>query len=159
MLHVHGDEDDLISFQIDFDMALFHFTQLVTKQPTNWEALIRLIEILRRTGNISNFQKYLTRAEEHCDNPKKETKFAYCLGLYHWYSGNLNSALRNFNVARQDLTLGQKALYNMIEICLNPEDEMLTEHFTESDDSEYKDSRTMALKTGIELLHCKNFQK
>ncbi|KAJ8941157.1 hypothetical protein NQ318_004277 [Aromia moschata] len=45
---------DIAFRKIDFDMALFHFTQLVTKQPTNWEALIRLIEILRRTGNIAD---------------------------------------------------------------------------------------------------------
>lgn len=129
-------------------MALFHFTQLVTKQPTNWEALIRLIEILRRTGNISDCPDYLKSAEKHCESPRKETKFLYCLGLYQWYSGNLNSALRNFNAARQDLTFGQKALYSMIEICLSPDDEMLTEQFTENDDIEYKDSRSMALKTG-----------
>lgn len=133
-------------------MAVFHFTQLVTKQPTNWEALIRLIEVLRRTGNISDCPEYLKTAEKHCTNVKKETKLSYCLGLYQWYSGNLNSALRNFNVARQDLTLGRKALYNMIEICLNPDDEMLTEQFSENEDIEYKDSRTMALKTGTIFL-------
>lgn len=36
----------------------------------------------------------------------------------------------------------------MIEICLNPEDEMLGDQFFDGDDSEYRDSRTMALKTG-----------
>lgn len=36
----------------------------------------------------------------------------------------------------------------MIEICLNPDDEMLGDQFFDGDDTEYRDSRTMALKTG-----------
>lgn len=74
--------------------------------------------------------------------------FCYCTALYQWYSGNLNAALRNFNNARLDTEWGKKAICNMIEICLNPEDEMLGDQFFDGDDSEYRDSRTMALKTG-----------
>lgn len=40
----------------------------------------------------------------------------------------------------------------MIEICLFPDDEIFTEQFIENDDNEYKDSRAMALKTGIQLI-------
>ncbi|KAJ8941156.1 hypothetical protein NQ318_004276 [Aromia moschata] len=40
----------------------------------------------------------------------------------------------------------------MIEICLNPDDEMLGDQFMESDDIEYRDSRSMALKTADRLL-------
>lgn len=73
----------------------------------------------------------------------------YCKALHQWYSGNLNSALMNFNNVRQDPVLGQEAIYNMIEICLNPNDEMLGDHFNDFIDSEYSDSRSMALKTGM----------
>lgn len=79
------------------------------------------------------------------------TKFsglAYCTGLYEWYSGNPNAALRHFNNARQDVEWGQQAIYNMIEICLNPEDEMLGDAFDTIEDVEYRDSRSMALRTG-----------
>lgn len=38
----------------------------------------------------------------------------------------------------------------MIEICLNPDDEVLGEQFVD-DDLEYRDSRSMALKTGMYL--------
>lgn len=133
-------------------MALFHFTQLITKQPTNWEALIRLIEILRRTGNIQDCPEYINAAKQNCENPLKETKFLFCKAMYEWYSGNLNNALKNFNNARQDPQFGQLAIYNMIEICLNPDDEMFAEQFSDSDDIEYRDSRTMALKTADRLL-------
>lgn len=54
----------------------------------------------------------------------------------------------NFNNARQDPEWGQEAIQNMIEICLNPNNEMLGDQFTDFVDREYNDSRSMALKTG-----------
>ena len=133
-------------------MALFHFTQLITKQPTNWAALVRLVEIMRRTGNLNDFPEYLASAEKATANPVKDQGYLYSTALYQWYSGNLNGALRNFNLARQDPEWGQQALCNMIEICLNPDDEMLGDQFMDSEDIEYRDSRSMALKTADRLL-------
>lgn len=133
-------------------MALFHFTQLITKQPTNWTALVLLVEVMRRTGNLNDFSEYLTNAEKNITNPTKDTGFLFCTALHQWYSGNLNGALRNFNLARQDPHWGLQALYNMIEICLNPDDEMLGDQFMDSEDIEYRDSRSMALKTADRLL-------
>lgn len=133
-------------------MALFHFTQLLTKQPTNWTALVRLVEIMRRTGNLNEFPDYLVNAERDTANPSKDPGLLFCKALFQWYSGNLNGALRNFNLARQDPKWGQQALCNMIEICLNPDDEMLGDQFMDTEDIEYRDSRSMALKTSDRLL-------
>ncbi|KRT82678.1 Anaphase-promoting complex subunit 3 protein [Oryctes borbonicus] len=143
---------DIAFRKIDFDMAVHHFTQLLSKQPTNWRALVRFIEIMRRTGNLQGVLKYIEHAEKLCSSPNKDSGFCYCLGLYQWYSGNLNGALRNFNVARQSPEWSKLAIYNMIEICLNPEDEILGDQFIDVDDIEYRDSRSMALKTAERLL-------
>lgn len=139
-----------ISFRkVDFDMAVFHFTQLVNKQPTNWVALVRLVEVLRRTGNLGETSQYLKQAEQFSENNREPGLF-YCTALYQWYTGNLNSALRNFNQARQDPDWGADAIINMIEICLNPDDDMFGDQFNvDVDDFDYRDSRTMAIKTGI----------
>lgn len=102
---------------------------------------------MRRTGGLSEVPPYLKQAEEACDKPK-DPGLCYCQGLYDWYSGNPNTALRFFNNARQDSEWGQQALYNMIEICLYPDDEMVGNETFDMDDSEYRDSRTMALQTG-----------
>lgn len=152
-------------------MAIYHFTQLLSKQPTNWRALMKFIEIMRRTGNLQDVLKYIEQAEKLCSSSSKNpgskcrniyialnhllfhcTGFCYCVALYQWYSGNLNGALRNFNIARQNSDWHRPAIYNMIEICLNPEDEIMGEQFIDIDDIEYRDSRSMALKTGTELL-------
>lgn len=132
-------------------MAIYHFTQLVTRSTINWETFSRFIEIMRRTGNLKDVQQYLESAEKKSRDPK-EPGLCYCRALYQWYSGNFNGALMNFNSARQDPEWGERAIYNMIEICLNPNDEMLGDQLMESYDSEYKDSRTMALKMGTSIV-------
>lgn len=49
-------------------------------------------------------------------------RLQYCNFLSR-YTGEPNDALRHFNKARKDNDWGQNAVYNMIEICLNPDNE------------------------------------
>ena len=84
---------------------------------------------------------------------KAEAGFYYCSGLLDWRTGRLSSALRNFNAARRDPEWGQQAIYNMIEICLDPDDDStLSSEIFNDDDNEVEDSRSMALKTAQRLL-------
>ncbi len=80
----------------------------------------------------------------------------FCRGLYEWYAGNPNDALKLFNKARKDSEWGQRAIYSMIEICLNPDNQMLGGEVFESVDSdvhaESRDSQEMALRTADKLL-------
>ena len=78
---------------------------------------------------------------------------SYCKGLYEWYTGNPNGALRYFNNARRDSEWGQQSIFNMIEICLNPDGDLPNENSTEQfEESEFKESRMMAFKTAERLL-------
>lgn len=79
----------------------------------------------------------------------------YCKGLYEWYNGNPNGALRFFNYARQDVEWGKQSIFNMIDICLNPEGDLPQELSTtdHADDPELVTSRGMALKTAQRLLN------
>ena len=45
--------------------------------------------------------------------------------LYLRYTGEPNDGLRHFNKARKDSDWGQNAVYNMIEICLNPDNDTI----------------------------------
>jgi len=41
------------------------------------------------------------------------------------FTGNTNAALKHFNKARKDTVYGYAATYDMIEICLNPDNETI----------------------------------
>ncbi|XP_018326606.1 tetratricopeptide repeat protein 21B [Agrilus planipennis] len=142
---------DIAFHKVDFETAMANFSNLVSKNPTNWKALERLIETLRRLGITEQASQYLEKSEQALEFPSKNTGFCYCSGLYHWYLGNPNVALKSFNNARQDTEWSKNALVNMIEICLSTGDEILADNLN-MDDLEYKDSRTMALKTAERLL-------
>ncbi|XP_058128172.1 tetratricopeptide repeat protein 21B-like [Anopheles ziemanni] len=147
---------DLSFRRMDFESAAYHFSQLLVNQPNYWTALARLIEVLRRSGTLPDAGGFLQRAEEEATRSDGEAGLSYCKGLYEWYRGNPNSALRLFNYCRRNAEWGQQAIYNMIEICLNPDGELPNEGSIAdigADDLEIKDSRAMALRTAERLLN------
>ena len=148
---------DLAFRKNDYESAMFHFQQLLTSKPDYWVALARLVEVMRRTGHLEDVSQYLNKSEEYVGTRASlEPGLNFCRGLYEWYSGNPNNALKLFNKARRDSEWGQRAIYNMIEICLNPDNQMLGGEVFESVDSdvhaESRDSQEMALRTADKLL-------
>ncbi|XP_069686948.1 tetratricopeptide repeat protein 21B-like [Periplaneta americana] len=143
---------DLAFRKVDFETAAFHFQQLLQRRPDYWTALARLVEVMRRTGNLEELPFYLDKAEAACQRANQEAGLTYCKGLYHWYSGNANLALRHFNGARHDPEWGQQAIFNMIEICLNPDDETLGSESLEGENDEFRGSQDMSLRMAEKLL-------
>ncbi|KAL8568907.1 Tetratricopeptide repeat protein 21B [Nucella lapillus] len=75
------------------------------------------------------------------------------------YTGNPTEALRLFNKARKDSEWGHLAVYNMIEICLNPDNDTIggevfesVEGGSQSLDKDKVDSEQMAVRTAEKLL-------
>lgn len=143
-----------ISFRkIDFENAAYHFSQLLMNQPLYWTALARLIEVMRRSGNIQEALPFIERAEQACLNAEQEAGLHYCKAMYEWYIGNPNGALRAFNNARRDSEWGPQAIFNMIEICLNPDGDLPTEGVSDSaEEPELRESYAMALNTAERLI-------
>ena len=82
--------------------------------------------ILRRTGNLEKVPEFLTKSEEFVGTRSSlEPGLNFCKGMYEWYAGNPNEALKLFNKARKDHEWGQRAIYNMIEICINPDNQVI----------------------------------
>ncbi|KRF80931.1 tetratricopeptide repeat protein 21B isoform X2 [Drosophila virilis] len=145
---------DLSFRKMEFEKAAYHFSQLLLSQPCNWTALARLIEVMRRSGTLSESVPFLERAEHATSQSKHASGFTYCKGLFEWYAGNLNSALRYFNLSRRDHVWGQLAKLNMIEICINPDGEIPNAYdlFEAGDIGEFSESRLIALRTAERLL-------
>ncbi|XP_062825281.1 tetratricopeptide repeat protein 21B isoform X1 [Anolis carolinensis] len=149
---------DLMFRKQDYDQAVFHFQQLLDRNPDNYTTLSRLIDLLRRAGKLEEIPRFLSMAEKHSPRTKLDPGFHYCKGLYLWYTGEPNDALRHFNKARKDNDWGQNAVYNMIEICLNPDNETMGgevfEHLDTDTDtsSEKQESVQLAVRTAEKLL-------
>ncbi|XP_074856704.1 tetratricopeptide repeat protein 21B isoform X2 [Carettochelys insculpta] len=149
---------DLMFRKQDYEQAVFHFQQLLERKPDNYATLSRLIDLLRRAGKLEEIPRFLVMAEKHSSRAKLEPGFHYCKGLYLWYTGEPNDALRHFNRARKDSDWGQNAVYNMIEICLNPDNETVGGEVFENlegdvgNSTEKQESVQLAVRTAEKLL-------
>ncbi|XP_053120307.1 tetratricopeptide repeat protein 21B isoform X2 [Hemicordylus capensis] len=149
---------DLMFRKQDYEQAVFHFQQLLDRNPDNYATLSRLIDLLKRAGKLEEVPRFLVMAEKHSPRAKLDPGFHYCKGLYLWYTGEPNDALRHFNKARKDSDWGQNAIYNMIEICLNPDNETVGgevfENLNNDTDSstEKQESVQLAVRTAEKLL-------
>ncbi|XP_047401598.1 tetratricopeptide repeat protein 21B isoform X1 [Sciurus carolinensis] len=149
---------DLMFRKQDYEQAVFHLQQLVERKPDNYMTFSRLIDLLRRCGKLEDVPRFFVMAEKRNSRAKLEPGFQYCKGLYLWYTGEPNDALRHFNKARKDSEWGQNALYNMIEICLNPDNETIGGEVFENLDAdlgnstEKQESVQLAVRTAEKLL-------
>uniref|UniRef100_A0A8C6SLI7 Tetratricopeptide repeat protein 21B n=1 Tax=Neogobius melanostomus TaxID=47308 RepID=A0A8C6SLI7_9GOBI len=149
---------NLMSRKQDYEKAVFHYRQLLERQPDNYLAMFHLVDLMRRAGKLEEIPRFLELAEKHCPRTKQDPGFNYCKGLYLWYTGESNNALRHFNKARKDNDWGQNAAYNMIEICLNPDNATMGgEVFANLDEemgnsTEKQESDQLAVRTAEKLL-------
>ncbi|XP_047456224.1 tetratricopeptide repeat protein 21B [Mugil cephalus] len=149
---------DIMFRKHDYKQAVFHFQQLLERKPDNYPTLSRLIDLLRRAGELDEVPKFLDMAEKNSSRTKFDPGFNYCKGLYLWYTGEPNEALRHFNKARKDNDWGQNAVYNMIEIYLNPDNDIIGGEAFETLDGEIgnstekQESEQLAVRTAEKLL-------
>ncbi|XP_027801919.2 tetratricopeptide repeat protein 21B isoform X1 [Marmota flaviventris] len=149
---------DLMFRKQDYEEAVFHLQQLLERKPDNYMTFSRLIDLLRRCGKLEDVPRFFVMAEKRNSRAKLEPGFQYCKGLYLWFTGEPNDALRHFNKARKDSEWGQNALYNMIEICLNPDNETVGGEVFENLDgdlgnsTEKQESVQLAVRTAEKLL-------
>ncbi|CAN9497793.1 unnamed protein product [Ophioblennius macclurei] len=127
---------DIMFRKQDYEQAVFHFEQLLERKPDNYPTLSRLIDLLRRAGKLEEIPRFLDMAEKYSSRSKLDPGFHYCKGLYLWYTGDPNEALQHFNKARKDNDWGQNAVYNMIEISLNPDNDIMGGEVFENLDGE-----------------------
>ncbi|XP_057657395.1 tetratricopeptide repeat protein 21B-like, partial [Diorhabda carinulata] len=116
---------DISIREINFDTAISQCKQFLVKQPCNLEVLIRLVNLFKITGNLENSFEYLKK-------PTGNRRFIlYVEGLYLWYTGDLKSAVKNFNTVKEDTVFGLNALYNLIDIYLSIENFLTDDNLLE----------------------------
>jgi len=116
------------------DAAMYHYQQLLEKKKTHYQALSKLITLLRRAGKMEDAPRFLKLAERSSPRAQHEPGFRFCKGLLYRAQNNPHEAIREFNAVRQSGEWGDTATEHMVEIYLAPDNEALWE------DGESKDA-------------------
>ena len=88
---------DVLFKKKQYEKATAYFQQLLVDKPNHYAGLARIVELLRRAGKLEECRRYLDTAEKASGRAAMEPGFNYCSGLYEWYAGNPNKALKLFN--------------------------------------------------------------
>ncbi|XP_072268672.1 tetratricopeptide repeat protein 21A [Pyxicephalus adspersus] len=149
---------DIMFRKQQYDKAIEHFHQVLEKTPDNFTVLSKLIDLLRRSGKLNDAPKYFEQALSASSRTTLEPGYNYCKGLHSWHLGQPNEALKYFNKARKDSDWGEKSVAEMIQICLNPDNEIIGGEVFDSlneDNSlsgDRRDSEKLGIRTAEKLL-------
>ncbi|XP_075412150.1 tetratricopeptide repeat protein 21A [Tenrec ecaudatus] len=116
---------DLMFRKQNYEGAKGLYQQVLEKAPDNFVVLNKLIDLLRRSGKLEEAPALFERAQKISSRMPLEPGFNYCKGISCWHLGKPNEALKFLNKARKDSTWGQSATYHMVQICLNPDNEIV----------------------------------
>ncbi|XP_003377366.1 putative tetratricopeptide repeat-containing domain protein [Trichinella spiralis] len=150
---------DILYQKNEKQLALENFECLLKQNPNNYHALLRIIDLSFRIGNLQYADNFIDLAMKNNPRTKHDPGFNYCKGYYEWNRGNPDGALQCFNRVRKDPQWGELATYNIVEICLNPDNQVIGSEYLEKDQSEDADSvnegsnvKTLRISTATRLL-------
>ncbi|XP_070433315.1 tetratricopeptide repeat protein 21A isoform X4 [Equus przewalskii] len=144
---------DLMFRKQKYEAAINLYHQVLEKAPDNFPILNKLIDLLRRSGKLEDAPAYFELAKKMSSRVPLEPGFNYCRGIYCWHIGQPNEALKFLNKARKDSMWGQRATYYMVQICLNPDSEIVGGEALENLVAESKkESEQQGVRTAEKLL-------
>ncbi|XP_074140493.1 tetratricopeptide repeat protein 21A isoform X6 [Sminthopsis crassicaudata] len=149
---------DLMFRKQKYENAIDLYRQVLEKAPDNFSVLNKLIDLLRRSGKLEDAPAFFELSKKVSSRIPLEPGFNYCKGIYCWHVGQPNEALKYLNKARKDSDWGQSATYNMVQICLNPDNEIMggealeTLAMENSSSTEKKESEQHGVRTAEKLL-------
>lgn len=106
------------------ESSITYLEDTISKQPNAYHLIELYIEILRRSGTLSNAKEILYKSERTLKYTYTPGLY-YCKGLFYKYMGEINKALIEFSKAKTDEEYGVKCLEQMLEIYINPDCDVL----------------------------------
>ena len=120
-------------FPGEVDQAAFHYRRLLERSAVSFEALSRLVLLLRNSGMLAEAKGFLEEARRVAHTCNEMAGLNYCEGLYHRYRNDVHEAVRAFNLASRDAQWGERALTALVEIYVNPTGDNLWETIADTD--------------------------
>uniref|UniRef100_A0A670IZL0 Tetratricopeptide repeat domain 21A n=1 Tax=Podarcis muralis TaxID=64176 RepID=A0A670IZL0_PODMU len=137
-----------------YEEAISLYRNVLEKSPDNFLVMENLIDLLRRSGKLDEATHFFELAKRKSSRTALDPGYNYCMGLYCWHMMQPNQALKFFNKARKDSDWGQKALGHMIQICLNPDNDIIDPDVGKDGGNlkEKKESEQHGIRTAEKLL-------
>ena len=107
------------------ETAIYHFQDLLEKNPGNYRALAQLVQLLRRAGRLDEASRFLKAAETASDDAAHRAGFHFAKGLERRHLGETQEALGHLNRCRADHEWGADAAYEMVDIYISPENQSM----------------------------------
>ena len=73
---------DIMNRQSSYPAAAFHFRQLLEQAPSNYEALMRVVEMTRRSGKLDECKEFFDWVERKQPKSHLQPGWHFCKGLY-----------------------------------------------------------------------------
>jgi len=106
------------------------FKKVFDRDNTNFTALAMLWIFMRKNGQLTEVKERLKKLEEKLGNTN-EPGICFCKGLYFYFRKNPQEALINFQRARRNKTYADYSIMYMIDIYLNPDQDVYFSHLPE----------------------------
>ena len=116
------------------EAAIDQFKKILENKPENFAILAKLISFMGQAGFFKDIKPYLEQISKKIPNAD-EPGLCYCRGLYHKMSRNVQEALGEFVKAKRGNQFFDQAVMQMIDIYMNPEQELL---ITQMGENKYK---------------------
>jgi tetratricopeptide repeat protein 21B len=76
-----NDWDACVALQEHYETAIYHFQQLLERNPNHYGALSQLVSLLRRAGRLEDIPKFLKNATKSTPRAAMDPGLHYCKGL------------------------------------------------------------------------------
>lgn len=113
--------------QNEIEKGVFGFAKVYKRDETNFIALALMFMFMRKNGKLCDIKAELDKINEKMGHTN-EPGLCFCRGLYYYYRKNPQEALNNFQRARRSKLYSEYTLQVMIDIYLNPDQDILFSH-------------------------------
>ncbi|CEO96137.1 hypothetical protein PBRA_004827 [Plasmodiophora brassicae] len=117
------------------DNAIAYFKAILESDPSNFHVLDKLVQCLKRSGQLVDAQRYMLAAQRGSADMPPGLHFIQ--GMVDLADKKPRDALHHLNVARTDPEWARRALFEMCEIYLTPENRAL---FGSAEDQSHLDT-------------------
>eukprot|EP00474_Spongospora_subterranea_P004854 CRZ05312.1 hypothetical protein [Spongospora subterranea] len=103
--------------------AIQYFKTLLQADATDFHALDKLVQCLKRSGQLGDVHRYIAATQNACNSGKtmNHPGYHFIQGMVNLYERKVRDAIHHLNLARTDPEWAQRSLCEMIGIYLNQE--------------------------------------